>query len=99
MHQPMVSSCCRFSHTVHICSNYHRKVITIYDISRIVRSAFPKAMTLTSIYSEFRVFGMHPYNDNILYDNEFLPAKITNGHLPQARPQTQTHVCMYVCIT
>ena len=57
-------------------------------------------MTLTSIYSEFRVLiGMHPYNDNILYDNELLPAKITNGHLPQARPQTQTHVCMYVCIT
>ena len=47
----------------------------------------------TNIQSRFRVSGIHPYNDNMLFGDE-KSAEGTNIPLTQAEPQPQPHVAM-----
>ena len=54
------------------------KAMTIYEIPEMVGCAYPKSVTPVNIQSGFRITGIHPFNENIFTDEEFLPSEITN---------------------
>ena len=54
------------------------KPMTIYEIPEMVGCAYPKSVTPANIQSGFRITGIHPFNENVFTDDEFLPSEITN---------------------
>lgn len=62
------------------CKSWQRnnpgKAMTIYDVAENLGYAFPKAFTCENIIAGFRVAGIMPFN--ILHDDKFLHAFITN---------------------
>ena len=57
-----------------MCSHPGRTV-TIYDIPSLVAKTQLHSRT---IQNGFCVLGIHPYNRNVLTDDNFVPAKVTN---------------------
>ncbi|XP_018369250.1 PREDICTED: uncharacterized protein LOC108765178 isoform X1 [Trachymyrmex cornetzi] len=55
-----------------------RKSLSIYHISKIIKTALPLATTSTNIQEGFRVSGISPLNENIFPDIEFLGSNVTD---------------------
>nr|XP_033472895.1 jerky protein homolog-like [Epinephelus lanceolatus] len=55
------------------------KTMTIYDIPKIVATAFPLAFTLSNIQAGFRATGIYPFNREVFPEPEFAPATTTEG--------------------
>ena len=54
------------------------KAKTIYEIPEMVGCAYPESVTPAIIQSGFRIMGIHPFNENVFTDDEFLPPEISN---------------------
>lgn len=54
------------------------KPITIYNIAQIVGKAYPQAFGQQNIIKGFEVTGIHPLNENIFTDDEFLSSFVTD---------------------
>lgn len=52
------------------------KVITIYDIAGIINNAFP--IPSANIVNGFRKTGIHPFDETIFKDDDFLPSFVTD---------------------
>ena len=61
--------------------------ISIDDNSESVGATFLSALTPTDITSRFRVFGIQPSNCNVLGDEEFLAADVTDRPKPSNVPK------------
>lgn len=68
------------------------KPTTIYDVAEIVGQAFPLAFTPNNITHSFQVSGLHPLNEIIFKDYEFLPSSVTDRPMPMSfdQPGTQS---------
>ena len=54
------------------------KPMTIYEVAEMLSTAFPKAFTPENIVAGFRCSGIHPYNENIFTEEDFLGAFVTD---------------------
>jgi hypothetical protein len=54
------------------------KPVTIYNIAGIIGKSFGKAFTICNIEKGFNVTGIHPLNENIFCEDEFLSSYVTN---------------------
>lgn len=59
------------------------KLVTIYHVAECVGQAFLKALTPVNIVNAFKKCGIHPYDDSIFTDIDFLPSVVTD------RPEVQ----------
>ncbi|KAG5871758.1 hypothetical protein JTB14_023442 [Gonioctena quinquepunctata] len=57
--------------------------MSIYDISRIVASAMPLALTPSNIQAGFRKTGIYPYNRHLFIEIDFAPSFVTNRSNPE----------------
>ena len=70
-------------------------VITIYEIAEIAGQSYTHAFTMRNIISGFASTGIFPFNPNVLSEDEFLPAEVTDMPLQDSledRPCTSTDV-------
>ncbi|KAK9685444.1 hypothetical protein QE152_g38040 [Popillia japonica] len=68
------------------------KVISIYDIPSITKSAFDVAMTARNISAGFAATGTWPVNTDIFGEVDFLPTQVTNRILPNPEPEESSSV-------
>lgn len=54
------------------------KPLTIYNIAGLVGKAFPQSFTPSNIIQGFRSTGLHPINENIFGEHEFMPSNVTD---------------------
>jgi hypothetical protein len=54
------------------------KPVTIYNVAGIIGKAFGKAFTKRNIEKGFNVTGIHPLNENIFDEDEFLSSYVTD---------------------
>ena len=54
------------------------RIVTIFDVPSPVAKAQLHSLTIRNIQNGFRVSGIHPYNRNVLTDEDFAPAEVTN---------------------
>lgn len=54
------------------------KVMSIYDIPSIVRTALPLALNPQNIIKGFEKSGIYPFNKNIFLPSDFAPASVTD---------------------
>lgn len=66
------------------------KPITIYDLSEIVGTAYPRGFTPINIQGGFRAAGLWPFNENIFGDDEFFSASVTDRPLPHITAETES---------
>lgn len=53
------------------------KPLTIYDVAECAGKAYGKAFTPANIIEGFKVTGIHPLDQNVFLDHEFLSANVT----------------------
>ena len=58
------------------------KTMSIYDISRIVKTALPLSVILSNIQSGFQCSGIWPVNRNIFIDADFALSSVTDRPKP-----------------
>ncbi|KAK3932377.1 Pogo transposable element with KRAB domain [Frankliniella fusca] len=58
------------------------EVCSIYHIAGLVNEALCKAGTPANIFSAFRATGIHPFNNDIFKDVEFVPSNVTDNPNP-----------------
>ena len=58
--------------------NLPGQLIKIDNITELLGTAFPEAITPQNIQSGFRVSGVYPFNRDIFTDNEFLSYYISH---------------------
>ncbi|XP_055956300.1 uncharacterized protein LOC130012422 [Patella vulgata] len=66
------------------------QTITIYNMSELLNSAFPKAFTPSNIMSGFRRPGVWPFNKDAFKDDEFLGAFVTDRPNPDITLDDET---------
>ncbi|XP_065642270.1 uncharacterized protein LOC136073908 [Hydra vulgaris] len=54
------------------------KTVTIYDIPKIVKIAFPKAVSPHNILSGFSATGIYPLNPDVFTENDYCPNYVTD---------------------
>lgn len=64
------------------------KPVSIYEIAHICGKAFLQAFTAKNIISGFEVTGIHPVNENIFKEEEYLSSYVTDRPNPYS-PSTQ----------
>jgi len=64
-----------------------RKPATIYDVAGLVGRAFPLAFTQNNIISGFKCTGIHPLNENIFPDSEFMSSNVTDRPPPSNKSE------------
>jgi hypothetical protein len=67
------------------------KPVDIYRIPEIIGKAYGKAFTHDNIQNGFRVTGIHPYDDSVFADDEFLSSFVTDRPLEET-PSTSGQV-------
>lgn len=65
------------------------KPLTIYIIAQVCGRAYLQAFTAKNIVSGFQVTGIHPLNENIFGDEEYLPCNVTDR--PLERAESDSH--------
>ncbi|XP_022829429.1 uncharacterized protein LOC111359389 [Spodoptera litura] len=68
------------------------KVMSIYDIPSITRSAFNVAITAKNISAGFAATGTWPVNTDIFGEADFLPSQVTDRILPNPEPEQSSSV-------
>lgn len=63
------------------------KVMTIYDIPSITKSAFDVAITAKNITAGFAATGTWPVNTDIFGEADFLPSQVTDRPNPDLDPE------------
>ena len=69
------------------------KPATIYDVAEVVGKAF----TLSIVTRGFQVIGLHPLNEDIFQDYEFLPSIVTNLFM-HVKTNLKTKLCLWKTI-
>lgn len=67
------------------------KPATIYDVAELVGRAFTLAFTPSNIINGFKVCGLHPLNEDVFEDSEFLPSNVTDRSI-QDQEENQSQI-------
>ncbi|XP_072929474.1 uncharacterized protein [Epargyreus clarus] len=59
------------------------QMLTIYHVAECVGQAYLKSMTPVNITNAFRKCGIHPFDDSIFTDVDFLPSSVTDRPDPE----------------
>ncbi len=62
------------------------KTMTVYDIPKVVATAFPLAVTPGNIKAGFRASGIYPFNREVFLETAFAPASTTDRAEPSTQP-------------
>jgi len=54
------------------------RTITIHDIGKLLGDSYPRAVTPSNIISSFKVTGISPYNPDVISDEDFMAATVTD---------------------
>jgi hypothetical protein len=62
--------------------------MTIYHVAEMLGTAFPKAFTPENIVAGFRCTGVHPFDENIFTEEDFLGSFVTDRPMTSAVADT-----------